>query len=177
MSPARWPAGGMLLTALAMTSCGSTAVSPRASDLATQVTTMVACDAASQPEDVPDIVLDYASLWSMPDAAERLEILEAVWVQDGSYVDPLLDEPVTGIEAFNRYLDGFTGAYPGYYFTVRAWERGDFHHDRLRMRWHFCSPDGESLVEGTDFGILAADGRFQSVTVFFPLPWPDSPAP
>lgn len=134
------------------------------------------CDVGSQPQGAPGVVLRYAEVWSEADRAERLAVLERIWAVDGSYVDPLQDEPVVGRDAFNEYLDGFTGAYPGYYFTLQAWTAGDLHHDFVRMRWTFCAPDHALLAEGTDFGVLGTDGRWQSVAGFFPLPWPDPPA-
>ena len=134
------------------------------------------CGVGSQPQGAPEVVLLYAGVWSEADTAERLAVLERIWAVDGSFVDPLQDEPVVGRDVFNEYLDGFTGAYPGYYFTLQAWTAGDLHHDRVRMRWNFCAPDDALLAEGTDFGVLGADGRWQSIASFFPLPWPDPPA-
>lgn len=51
-------------------------------------------------------------MWSEPDTDERLAVLEQIWADDGSFVDPLQDEPIVGRDEFNDYLDGFTGAYP-----------------------------------------------------------------
>ena len=135
------------------------------------------CDAESQPEDAPEVVRLYSSVWNEPDTAERLAILERIWAENASFVDPLLDERVTGIDEFNGYLDGFTEAYAGYYFTLQAWTAGDHHHNQLRMRWNFCDPGGALLVEGTDFGVLDANGRLQSIASFYALPWPEPPTP
>jgi len=41
-------------------------------------------------------------------------------------------------------------------------------HDRcLRFGWAMSGPDGAVLMEGTDFGTLAADGRLQRIVGFF----------
>jgi hypothetical protein len=43
----------------------------------------------------------------------------------------------------------------------------DVHHDRVRFRWK-AVPDGgeEPVAAGTDFGVLASDGRLRAVTGF-----------
>jgi hypothetical protein len=114
-------------------------------------------------------------VWSEPDTDERLAVLEQIWADDGSFVDPLQDEPIVGRDEFNEYLDGFTGAYPAHYFALQDWTDEDLHHDRARMRWIFCAPDDALLADGTDFGALGRDGRWQSIASFFALPWPDPP--
>ena len=42
----------------------------------------------------------------------------------------------------------------------------DGYGDRLRFSWDFGPEGGEAVVQGTDFAVLAADGRLRMVTGF-----------
>lgn len=166
---------GCAVTAVLISGCTVGGLS--SPSVASSQTPVETCDREWSPQDAPELTRLWASVWSKPNTEDRLAILEQIWADDGSFVDPLLDEPVAGRGPLNDYLDGFNAAYPGYYFTLRAWTAGDLHNDRMRMRWNFCSPDDALLVEGADFGVLAGDGRLQSVASFYALPWPEPAAP
>jgi len=42
----------------------------------------------------------------------------------------------------------------------------DGHHDRIRFSWELAPEGGPAVVAGTDFGVVAADGRLQTITGF-----------
>jgi hypothetical protein len=47
----------------------------------------------------------------------------------------------------------------------------DSHHHYVRFGWKLVGLEGETLVEGIDFGELGPDGRLQKIVGFFgPLP-------
>jgi hypothetical protein len=105
----------------------------------------------------------YLSTWNEPDAAARTSRLAAAWVSDGHYVDPL--QEATGYEQLSGLVDGVQAQFPGHRFERTTVV--DRHHDRVRFGWALVAADGTVAIAGMDFGVLAADGRLQSITGFF----------
>ena len=66
-------------------------------------------------------------------------------------------------------IRGVHARFPGYRFVLTS--PVDAHRDRVRFSWKLMPPGApvsdEALVKGTDFGIIAADGRLQSITGYF----------
>jgi hypothetical protein len=55
--------------------------------------------------------------------------------------------------------------FPGHSFRLSS--KVDSYNDRVRFSWEMDGPDGGAPVAGgTDFGIVADDGRLRSITGF-----------
>jgi len=85
------------------------------------------------------------------------------WAEDGSYVDPVVaGDGHAGISAMTGKVQS---RFPGYRFRLVSGI--DLHIGRMRYRWEAGGIEGSPLfLAGTDFAVLAADGRFASVTGF-----------
>lgn len=115
---------------------------------------------------LPPVAQAYGLAWNERDPAPRLSLLEEGLEEDASYVNVLLDEPLVGYEAIAANIENFQGDWTGQFFEVRAWSEGDYHHDRVRLRWRLCGADGQSLLEGEDFLQIVPGGRIREVTGF-----------
>lgn len=105
----------------------------------------------------------YVAVWNETDPVRRRALIADAFVSNGTYVDPMLTgEGHAGIDAMvgaaqQQFID----------HCVRLTGPVDSHHDRVRFPWEIVDPNGEATVVGIDFGILAPDGRLQSITGFF----------
>jgi hypothetical protein len=117
--------------------------------------------------DPADVVATYGASWAETDEAKRRELLERAWTDDGVYVDP--SARAEGRDALIAHIGGFQEAFAGHRIEIASGV--DTHGDNLRFAWRVVGPSGDEVMEGVDFGRLAADGRLCSITGFFG-PWP-----
>lgn len=109
------------------------------------------------------LVNRYFAAWNATDAAQRTRLVAETWIEDGTYLDPVLaGEGHAGIDAM---IAGFQAQFPGLRFHRDA--TIDAHNDRLRFSWVLVAPEGTVMAAGTDVAVLAGDGRLRSVTGFF----------
>lgn len=115
---------------------------------------------------VRDIVNLYGAAWNAAEE-ERRELLDVSWADAGVYCDP--GALVTGRESLIAHIGGFQAGRPGHRIDLTSGV--DEHDGRFRFSWALRGPDGQTVTEGIDFGVLAEDGRIASITGFFgPLP-------
>lgn len=115
----------------------------------------------SNPTDT-DLIDRYIAIWNETDAGRRRDLIARTWAEDGRYVDPLMQgEGQAGIDAM---VAGVQERFPGYRF--RRTSRVDAHNGHVRFTWHLAPDGGPALAAGVDFGVVAADGRLQSITGF-----------
>lgn len=113
--------------------------------------------------DANELVDRYLAAWNETDEARRAEWVSRLWVEDGSYVDPLAE--VTGHEAISAVIGAVQQQFPGY--TFRLAKAAEEHHGRVRFSWGLAaSADAEPTVIGTDVAVLAPDGRLRDVHGF-----------
>jgi SnoaL-like domain len=113
--------------------------------------------------ELQSVIDRYFEAWNETDAAARLALVEHAWMSDGRYVDPLSD--VEGHEGFSAMVRGVHEKLPGHVLVrTSPIER---HHDHVRFEWQLVAPDGSVAVAGVDYGVLASDGRLQSIGGFF----------
>lgn len=113
--------------------------------------------------DVTTTVERYFAVWNETDPERRRALIAQTWSADASYLDPMMagDGP-DGIDAMVATVQQQA---PGHRF--RQVGATDSHHDRVRFGWEMVGPDGgEAIYAGTDFGIIAGDGRLQTITGF-----------
>jgi len=115
---------------------------------------------------VTELVDRYFAVWNETDAERRRNLIARTWTEGASYLDPLMHgEGHTGIDGL---VQGVHEQFAGHRF--RQTSVVDAHHDRIRFSWELAREGGPAVVAGTDFGVVAADGRLQSITGFFDHP-------
>ena len=112
--------------------------------------------------DVSELIDRYFAAWNETDARQRHDLIVRTWSDDANYLDPLMQgEGHAGIDAM---IQGVQEQFAGYQFHRTG--AVDAHHDRARFSWELAPADGPAVAAGTDFGMIAADGRLQTVTGF-----------
>jgi hypothetical protein len=108
------------------------------------------------------VVDRYIASWNERDAQTRRALVAATFAEDAEYIDPIMSGH--GLEEIDAMIAAAQQQFPGHEFTLAGGP--DQHSDRVRFSW-LLAPAGEAAVAaGTDFALLAADGRIQSVTGF-----------
>lgn len=109
-----------------------------------------------------DIIDHYFAVWNEPDAMRRRNLIAKTWTESASYRDPLMHGE--GHAGIDRMVQQVQEKFAGHRF--RQTGAVDMHHDCVRFSWELTPQDGPAVAAGTDFGIVAADGRLQTVTGF-----------
>ena len=120
--------------------------------------------------DLPLAARRYLAAWNERDAESRMRILDDIWADDATYLDPadLVDGSVVGRTNMSDLIAHNQGP-EGTWFEPRAWHEGYAHHDLLVMPWRHCAPNGPTGVIGTDYAELDAQGRMILAVGFSPL--------
>jgi hypothetical protein len=124
--------------------------------------------------DINTVIDGYFAVWNETDPATRRDLIARTWSDDATYLDPLM--AAEGPESIDAMVAAVHQQFPGHRF--RQTGEADSHNDRVRFTWELVGPDATApLVAGTDFGIIAPDGRLQSITGFLDLmpAMPESP--
>ena len=109
-----------------------------------------------------DIAARYVAAWNEADPGRRRRLVAALWTEDATYRDPVMEgEGHGGIEAL---IGGVQARFPGFRFSLSG--RPDGYGDRVRFSWDLGPEGAEPVVQGTDFAVLAEDGRLRAVTGF-----------
>jgi SnoaL-like domain len=112
---------------------------------------------------VNETVANYIAAWNETDPARRREIIARTWTEDGSYLDAHRDG--TGHAAIDAMIAAVQEQLPGY--RVRLSSGVEAHHGRVRFSWTAGGTEQAPLfLGGTDFAVLAEDGRLRAVTGF-----------
>ncbi|MGE0223569.1 MAG: nuclear transport factor 2 family protein [Acetobacteraceae bacterium] len=104
----------------------------------------------------------YIQVWNETDPLRRRTLIAASWVEDADYRDPMAT--VAGHQGIESLIAGVQQKFPGLRFRLLGVPDG--HGDRFRFRWGLGPADSDPVAEGTDFAVLASDGRLASVTGF-----------
>jgi len=115
---------------------------------------------------VDAVVSAYGAAWMAVDDDERRRLLEIAWSEDGVYQDPTVD--VSGREALLQHIAGFRQRLPGSKIVITSGV--DHHHGKIHFLWKMIGLDGETTVEGRDFGELDRNGRICRIVGFFGPP-------
>lgn len=109
-----------------------------------------------------ELIDRYFAAWNETDADQRRDLIARTWSDDASYLDPLMQgDSHAGIDIM---IKGVQEQFAGYQF--RQTGAVDEHHDRVRFSWELAPATGPAVAAGTDFGVVAADGRLQAVIGF-----------
>lgn len=110
----------------------------------------------------PDIAERYIALWNETHGERRRDLIAQSWTETASYVDPLMRGE--GYDGIDSLIAAVHERFPGHRFVIRGEPEG--HNDRVRFSWSLGAEGAPPVAHGTDFAVLAADGRLQSVTGF-----------
>jgi hypothetical protein len=112
--------------------------------------------------DFATVVERYFAAWNETNAERRRALIAQTWADDASYLDPLMQgQGHVGIDAMIAAVQDRFAAHR--FHQIGA---VDAHHERIRFSWELAPEGGTAIVAGTDFGVVAADGRLQSITGF-----------
>jgi hypothetical protein len=113
--------------------------------------------------DISTVINNYIAAWNEADPDRRRAIVGDTFVDDATYLDPLMSgEGHDGIAAM---IAAAQQQFPGHRFELAMGP--DAHNDRVRFAWTLVAADGGAPVAGgVDFAIVADDGRLRSVTGF-----------
>jgi SnoaL-like domain len=109
-----------------------------------------------------DLIDRYFDAWNETDAARRRELIAATWTVDADYRDPLLAG--AGHDGIDAMIRAVHDRFPQHRF--RRTTDVDSFADRLRFSWELTTPTGDSIVKGSDFGVVDAHGQLRAVTGF-----------
>ena len=112
--------------------------------------------------DAETIARRYLEAWNERDSGRRGALLAALWTEDASFVDPVLQGE--GLDGVDAVIARVHERYPGYRFSMIG--APDGFGDHVRLSWALGPEDGEAPIKGTDFVTLQG-GRLKSVTGFF----------
>jgi SnoaL-like domain len=113
--------------------------------------------------DLNNLIHRYIDAWNETDAGRRQELVAGVWTDDGTYLDPLMSG--AGHGSIATMIGLAQQQFPEHRFELSFGP--DAHNDRVRFAWRLYGPEGDAPVAGgTDFGVVAGDGRLSSVTGF-----------
>jgi hypothetical protein len=121
---------------------------------------------------IDEIVSAYGAAWTDVEDAERQRLLEIAWSENGVYQDPTAD--VSGRQALAQHIAGFRKRRPG--STIVITSGVDHHHGKFHFLWKMAGPDGQTVLEGCDFGELDPSGRIRCIAGFFGPPPPPAGA-
>lgn len=104
----------------------------------------------------------YIAAWNETDPTTRRRLVASTCVDAATYVDPL--NQTQGLEGIDAMIAAVQAQFPGYRFRRRG--ELDAHNGHVRFAWEFGPEGGTAALAGIDFGMIAADGRFASITGF-----------
>ncbi len=111
--------------------------------------------------DLNKIAEGYIAAWNESDADRRAALLKAVFAEDVSYRDPIMQGD--GHEGIAALIGGVQQQFAGFRFSLKGTPDG--YADKIRFSWNLGPEGADSIIEGTDIGVIE-NGRLRSVTGF-----------
>jgi hypothetical protein len=112
--------------------------------------------------DTQTVVEDYLAAWNERDPEARRALVALAFTEDATYLDPLVSG--SGIDGIAAMIGGAQEQFPGHRIELSFGP--DMHNDRVLFGWTLRAESGPPVAHGTDFAVVAADGRFREVTGF-----------
>lgn len=117
---------------------------------------------AIRSEKTDAVIAGYIRVWNEQDADRRLELLEDLWSEEGTYTDPLAE--CVGRASFSDTVGAVQAQFPpDFVFTLGPL---DAHHNIARFTWELGPAGAEPLVVGFDVAVLDDNGRIKAVHGF-----------
>jgi SnoaL-like domain len=112
--------------------------------------------------DTIDLIGRYIAAWNETNAERRRSLIARTFADAASYVDPMMESH--GHAELDAMISGVQERFPALRFRLAG--AVDTHHGSVRFSWELTPDTGEPVAKGTDFAVLAEDGRLLSVTGF-----------
>jgi len=109
-----------------------------------------------------DLIERYIATWNEQDAGRRRTMIDEIWAEDASYVDPLV--VAEGRDAIDATIAGVREQFAGFGFRLAG--PVDAHHNLARFTWELAPDGAEAIVVGFDVAVLTEDGRLANVHGF-----------
>ena len=110
-----------------------------------------------------ELVVSYLAAWNERDPDQRRRIVGQTWTTAGTYVDA--HRHGDGHDGIEGMIGAAQRQFPGY--RLRLISKIEAHNGHIRFSWAAGGTDQAPLyLAGTDFVVVADDGRIQSVTGF-----------
>jgi hypothetical protein len=109
-----------------------------------------------------EIAAQYVEIWNENDPARRRALIERTFTPQASYLDPLMQS--VGHDGLDTMIGAAQAQFAGLSLSVSGTPDG--HHDVVRFSWDLGAGHAEPLAAGTDFAVVAPDGRIERVTGF-----------
>jgi SnoaL-like domain len=112
---------------------------------------------------VNEIVVRYLKAWNERDARRRRDLVAQTWTEDGTYIDRVRDG--RGHDSIDAMIATAQAHFPGY--SLHLASGIEAHHDYVRFSWvGGGTTEAPLYIKGTDFAVIADDGRLKSVIGF-----------
>lgn len=112
---------------------------------------------------INELVVSYIAAWNERTADRRRELVAKAWSEDGTYIDA--HRHGEGHDNIDAMISTAQEQFPGY--RLHLVSGIEAHNGCVRFSWAAGgAPEAPLYLGGTDFGVVAGDGRFKSVTGF-----------
>jgi hypothetical protein len=112
--------------------------------------------------DSQTIARRYIASWNEVDATTRRQLVDDLWTEDARYIDPIMK--AEGQDGIAALIGGVHAQFPEHRFALTG--KVDGHGPYLRFSWSLGPNAGAVIARGTDFAVVASDGRIEQVTGF-----------
>jgi hypothetical protein len=112
---------------------------------------------------VNELVVGYLAAWNERDAARRRALIARVWTEDAMYVDA--HRRGVGHDGIDSMIATAQSQFNGY--VLRLASSIEAHNGYVRFSWAAGgTPEAPLYLGGTDFGMVAPDGRLKTIAGF-----------
>ena len=112
---------------------------------------------------VNELVVGYLAAWNERDSKSRRELIAKIWAEDGTYIDA--HRRGVGHEGIDSMIATAQAQFPGY--RLQLVSGIESHNGFVRFSWAAGgSPEAPLYLGGTDFAMMATDGRLKTVAGF-----------
>ena len=109
-----------------------------------------------------EIAERYIACWNEADPQRRRKLIDELWAEDASYVDPMAE--ARGRDEIDALLGAVQTQFAGLIFSLAG--PVDAHHRQARFSWALGPAGGEPVALGFDVAVAAEDGRLATVLGF-----------
>ena len=112
---------------------------------------------------INEVVVRYLAAWNEREPKRRRDLVAKAWTEDGTYVDRVREG--RGHDSLDAMIATAQDQFPGYRLNLASGVEA--HHDYVRFSWVAGgTADAPLYIKGTDFAMVAGDGRMKSVVGF-----------
>jgi hypothetical protein len=112
---------------------------------------------------VNEVVVRYLKAWSERDPKRRRDLVAQALTEDGTYIDRVREGH--GHDGIDAMIAKVQMQFPGYSLNLASGIEA--HHDYVRFSWvGGGTAEAPLYFKGTDFAVIADDGRLKSVIGF-----------